>query len=126
VIISFIIIIKNKNMESSNSVNLPGSDCVLCKHELKPVYGTLIVPHLMHSSQPVLNFDEWYAQLDSWGRGIVHASQLIECLIGSNYNDWGEISRLIPGFEVEKVTSSIKLNQALSLTPRASPRLAGE
>ena len=113
-------------MESSNSVNAPGSDCVLCKDELKPVYDTLIVPHLKHSSQPVLTFDVWYAHLDSWDRGIIHASQLIECLIGSNYNDWGEISRLIPGLEMEKVTGSIKLNQALSLTPRVSPRVAEE
>ena len=113
-------------MESSHSVNAPDSDCVLCKNELKAVYDTLIVPHLKISSQPVLKFDEWYVQLDSWDRGIVHASQLIECLIGSNYTEWGEISGLIPGLEVEKVTSSIKLNQALSLTPRASPRIAEE
>jgi hypothetical protein len=111
-------------MESSNSVNAPGSDCVLSKHELKPVYDTLIVPHLMHSSQPVFSFDEWYAQLDSWDRGIVHASKLKEYIIGINFTEWGEISRLIPGLEMERVTGSILLNQALSLTPRASPRTA--
>jgi hypothetical protein len=52
----------------------------------------MIVPHLNHTSQPESGFDAWFAQLDSWGRGIIYASQLKEYLIGFNYASWGEIS----------------------------------
>ena len=100
-------------MESNHSV----TDCVLGKHELKPLYETLIVPHLKHSSQPVWGFDAWFAQLDSWNRGIIRASQLKEYLIGFNYTKWGEISKLIPGLEMDKVTESIKVNQVVNQEP---------
>jgi hypothetical protein len=39
-------------MESKHSVTKPGSDNVLRKHELKPIYDALIVPHLKDSGQP--------------------------------------------------------------------------
>ena len=79
-------------MESYQSATSQGVDCVLGKHELRPLYETMIVPHLNHTSQPESGFDAWFAQLDSWGRGIIYASQLKEYLIGFNYASWGEIS----------------------------------
>ena len=106
-------------MESNHSV----TDSVLSKHELEPLYETLIIPHLTQTSQPVWDFDIWFAQLDNWNRGIIHASQLKEYLIGFNYTNWGEISRLIPGVAVEKVTKSTKLNEVFIHEPGATPTI---
>ncbi len=115
-------------MESNHSVTAPGSDCVLGKHELHSVYDILIVPHLTYSSQPVWDFDKWYAQLDSWDRGIIHASQLKEYLIGVNYTFWGEISKLVPGLVMAKVNESKKLSQVINQEPGRSitPKVGGE
>jgi hypothetical protein len=87
---------------------------------VKALYETLIVPHLRHSSKPVWDFDDWYMQLDSWGRGIIHASRLKEDLNGFNYTNWGEISKLNPGIEMDKVTNSIKLDQVVNQEPEDS------
>ena len=92
----------------------PDSDCFLAKHELKPLYDTLIIQHLMQIGQPQGGFEAWYAQLDSWDRRIIQASHLKEFLIGLNYTSWDEITKLIPGLELEKVTDSPKLNQVLN------------
>jgi hypothetical protein len=76
----------------------------------------------------VWGFDVWYAQLDSWDRGIIHASQLKEYLIGVNYTFWGEISKLVPGFEMAKVNESTKLSQVTNQEPEGSTttKVAGE
>ena len=113
-------------MESIHSVTTQDSDCVISKHELRPLYETLIVSHPTHFSKPVSSFDAWYAQFDSWNRGIIYASQLKKYLIGFNYTKWGEISKLIPGLEMDKVNKeSLKLKDVLDHGPEASTNISG-
>jgi hypothetical protein len=47
-----------------NSIK-PPTDRLIDKDELKRLYETLIVSHLPNSSQDILSFDAWCAQLDS-------------------------------------------------------------
>ena len=104
-----------------NSVIAPNSDNVISKEELRPLFETLISSHLTNSSHPSLSFDAWYAQLDNWGRRVIHASQLKQWLINYDCTDWSEISRLIPGVHLEMVTESIKLSQVINRDLGGSP-----
>ena len=99
----------------------PDSDCFLAKHELKTLFDTLITHHFMQTYQPKCGFEAWYAQLDSWDRRIIQASQLKDYLIRINYTKWNEISKLIPGLEMGKVTESLKLIQGLNTCSRRTP-----
>ena len=108
-------------MEKNLLVTSQDGDCVLGKHELRPLYETLIVPHLNQIGQPVQGFDAWFEQLDSWGRGITYASQLKEYLIGFNYANWGEISYLFPGLKMESITESGKISLVTNQQPWGGP-----
>ena len=107
--------------KKNNSVIALGSDNVISKEELRPLFETLTVSHPTNSSHPTLSFDAWYAQLDNCDRRVIHASQLKQWLVNTNYTDWGEISRLIPGVDLEMVTKSIKLSQVISRDLGGSP-----
>jgi hypothetical protein len=105
----------------SHITTAPDSDIFLAKHELKSLYDTLIVEHLMLTSQPELDFEAWYAQLDSSNRRIIQASQLKDYLIRISYTEWGEITKLIPGLEMGKVAESPKLSHVINNFSRRSP-----
>jgi hypothetical protein len=105
----------------SHLTTAPDSDLFLAMHEVKSLYDTLIIKHLMHTSQPELEFEAWYAQLDSSNRRIIQASQLKEYLIRISYTEWGEITKLIPGLEMGKVAESPKLSNVINNFYRRSP-----
>ena len=105
----------------SHLTTAPDSDFFLAKHELKPLFDTLIIKHLMQTSQPELDFEAWYAQLDSWDRRIIQASQLKDYLTRINYTKWGEISNIIPCLDMGKVTESPKISHVINNFSRRSP-----
>jgi hypothetical protein len=109
-------------METTHSILTTVSNCVITKEEVKNLYETLIVSHLANSSQPMLAFDAWYKQLDSWDRRIIHASQLKRELVNCNFNDWNKVSKLIPGLKMEEVTETIKLSRVINEKLVGSPR----
>ena len=80
-------------MESKPKANpLPpaqsyGYDCALCKEELRPVYNTLVTQNLIQNNKSGLDFDSWYAILDTWNRTIIYASQLKNYLINVGYSN---------------------------------------
>ena len=100
-------------MESRLNI-APDSDFFLSKHELKPLFETLIIQHLMKTSQTRCDFEAWYAQLDIWDRRIIQSSQLKEYLISIHFIYWDEISNLIPGLEMGNVIDSSKPNRRIN------------
>jgi hypothetical protein len=110
----------------SHPIRVPDKFCYLTKHQLNTLFYTPIIQNLIKSSHPQCRFEDLYAQFDSCDRRIIEASQFKEYLIRLDYTEWGEISKIIPGIEMEKVTASPKLNQVIMQNeyPRLSPDTA--
>jgi hypothetical protein len=103
-----------------------GYDCALGKEELKPLYNTLIAPHLTQTTQPDWGFDAWYVTLDKWNRTMIYASQLKKYLLSVGYNKWGDINRMLPGLRLDVVVETHKLSDLPKKEPIATPALAGQ